>query len=44
MKDYAPLNQLKPVAENIWIVDGPQIKLMKIPFSHTHDNHPTKIW
>lgn len=32
MKDYAPLNQLKPVADNIWIVDGPQINLMRLPF------------
>ncbi|MBG9987658.1 DUF4336 domain-containing protein [Aerococcaceae bacterium DSM 111176] len=34
---YEPLNTLKPVAENIWIVDGPQInmdiKIGSIPFS-----------
>jgi hypothetical protein len=33
---YAPLNQLKPVAEDVWIVDGPTIRfglpLFKMPF------------
>jgi hypothetical protein len=24
---YAPLNRLKPVAENVWIVDGPEIRM-----------------
>ncbi len=30
---YPPLNTLKPVADNIWIVDSEQIKLMGVPFS-----------
>lgn len=34
---YEPLNTLKKVAENIWIVDGGQIKMnvgrFKVPFS-----------
>jgi hypothetical protein len=33
---YAPLNVLKPVAENVWIADGPQIRMdylgVKLPF------------
>jgi hypothetical protein len=33
---YAPLNTLKPVAEDVWIVDGPEIRYgamgLKIPF------------
>ena len=33
---YAPLNVLKPVAENVWIVDGPEIRFnylgLKLPF------------
>lgn len=33
MKSYAPLNILKQVDENIWIVDGDKIHLMGIPFS-----------
>ena len=33
MDGYAPLNTLKPVAENIWIVDGPSISFYKIPFT-----------
>ncbi len=30
---YEPLNTLKPVAKNIWIVDGPEIKFSGMPFS-----------
>lgn len=33
---YAPLNRLKPVARDIWIVDGPEIRMdyvgLKLPF------------
>jgi hypothetical protein len=33
---YAPLNLLKPVADNVWIVDGPEIDMkylgLKLPF------------
>ena len=29
---YTPINTLKPVAENIWIVDGPEITFGKMPF------------
>jgi hypothetical protein len=34
---YEPINQLKPVAENLWIVDGPEIRLryagLRFPFT-----------
>lgn len=30
---YEPLNTLKQIDENIWIVDGPHIKLYGLPFS-----------
>jgi hypothetical protein len=30
---YEPINVLKPVAENIWIVDGPEISFGGLPFS-----------
>ena len=30
---YEPLNTLKPVAEDIWIVDGPAIRFYGMPFS-----------
>jgi hypothetical protein len=34
---YPPLNTLKPVAKNVWIVDGPSVRfglaLLKFPFS-----------
>ncbi len=30
---YEPLDTLKPVAKNIWIVDGPEIKFNGMPFS-----------
>lgn len=37
IKLYEPLFQLKPIAENIWVVDGPAIEmpfgLAKVPFS-----------
>jgi len=33
MAGYTPLNTLKPVAENIWIVDGPSIRFYGTPFS-----------
>jgi len=29
---YEPLNEPKPLAPDIWIVDGPHIRLMAIPF------------
>ena len=29
---YEPLNTLKPVAEDIWIVDGPAIRFYGMPF------------
>jgi hypothetical protein len=34
---YAPLNRLKPVADDLWIVDGPEIRMswlgLKVPFA-----------
>lgn len=33
MTGYEPLNTLKPVAQDIWIVDGPSIKFYGLPFS-----------
>ena len=33
MAGYEPLNTLKPVTENIWVVDGPTIKFYGAPFS-----------
>lgn len=30
---YEPLNTLKPIGENIWIVDGPHIQFYGLPFS-----------
>lgn len=34
---YAPLDTLKPIADDVWVVDGPEIRMgylgMKIPFS-----------
>lgn len=34
---YAPLNVLKPVADDLWIVDGPEIRMswlgLKVPFA-----------
>jgi hypothetical protein len=32
IETYEPINTLKPVAENIWIVDGPIIRFKKMPF------------
>ena len=32
MKGYQPLNTLKPVARGIWIVDGPEVSFMGVPF------------
>ncbi len=29
---YEPINTLKPVDEDIWIVDGPQIRFARMPF------------
>ncbi len=29
---YEPLNTLKPVSENIWIIDGPIVKFYGLPF------------
>lgn len=33
MTGYAPLNTLKPVANGIWVVDGPLIRFYGVPFS-----------
>lgn len=33
MTGYAPLNTLKPVAEGLWLIDGPAIKSYGFPFS-----------
>jgi hypothetical protein len=33
MTGYEPLNTLKRVAPDLWIVDGPQIRFFRIPFS-----------
>lgn len=33
MTGYEPLNTLKPVAQDIWIVDGPMIRFYGLPFS-----------
>jgi len=33
MTGYEPLNTLKPVARDIWIVDGPMIRFYGLPFS-----------
>jgi len=30
---YEPLNTLKPLAENVWLVDGPMIRFYGLPFS-----------
>ena len=30
---YAPLNVLKPVAPDVWIVDGPVIRFYGLPFT-----------
>ena len=32
MKDYAPLGALKPVAPDVWIVDGPAVRFHGMPF------------
>jgi len=42
MRPYEPLNQLKPVAENIWIVDGPIID-MKYFFLPVSIPFPTRM-
>lgn len=33
MTGYEPLNTLKPVAQDIWVVDGPAIRFYGLPFS-----------
>ncbi|WP_371227105.1 DUF4336 domain-containing protein [Roseovarius sp. 2305UL8-3] len=33
MTGYEPLNTLKPVAEGLWLIDGPAIKVAGFPFS-----------
>lgn len=33
MTGYEPLNTLKPVAQDIWVVDGPMIRFYGMPFS-----------
>ena len=30
---YEPLNTLKPVGDGLWLIDGPAIRFMKMPFS-----------
>jgi hypothetical protein len=30
---YEPLDTLKPVADDIWIIDGPHVRFMRLPFS-----------
>lgn len=37
---YTPLNQLKPLAENIWLVDGPEIMF---GFAGVELAHPTRM-
>ncbi len=32
MTGYEPLNTLKPVGEDIWIIDGPEIRFYGLPF------------
>jgi len=32
MTGYEPLNTLKPVAEGIWLIDGPAIRFLGMPF------------
>lgn len=33
MTGYEPLNTLKPVAEGLWVIDGPAVKSFGFPFS-----------
>ena len=37
LRPYAPINRLKPVADNLWIVDGPEIRMrylgLRLPFT-----------
>ena len=37
VKKYSPLNSLKKIADNLWIVDGEEVlmdfKFFKVPFS-----------
>ncbi|MCP5088485.1 MAG: DUF4336 domain-containing protein [Rhodobacteraceae bacterium] len=33
MSAYPPLNTLKPIAKDIWIADGPDIRFYRMPFS-----------
>ncbi len=33
MTGYEPLNTLKPVAEGLWLIDGPAIRVLGFPFS-----------
>jgi hypothetical protein len=33
MTGYEPLNTLKPVADGIWLIDGPAVKFYGMPFS-----------
>ena len=33
MSGYAPLNTLKPVGDEIWVVDGPSTRFYGVPFS-----------
>ena len=35
---YSPLNVLKPVADNVWIVDGPEIR-----FSYLGPKFPCRL-
>jgi hypothetical protein len=37
LRPYEPVNRLKPVAENLWIVDGPEVRMrylgLRLPFT-----------
>ena len=37
LRPYEPLNHLKPVADNLWIVDGPEVRMryfgLRLPFT-----------
>jgi hypothetical protein len=48
---YAPLHSLKPVADDLWIVDGSEARMnvapgVRVPFPHpvsdAHDRHPAR--
>ena len=33
MTGYEPLNTLKPVGKDLWLIDGPAIRFYGMPFS-----------